>query len=172
MATTNTSLAPPAIAESQAISVGPGHPEEQLQVEEASVNDDQVEYPTGPQLWLNVFAMLLVCFIHGLDLTIVAVTVPSLTNEFKTLSDIGWYSAIYGIVLSSTNFFFGKLYTLFDMKRVYVTSVVLFELGSLMCTVAPSSGLFIFGRALAGMFTHLPLLSVLSRNSNLPSRNF
>lgn len=157
MSTTNASLAPPAIAESEANSAVPGHPAEQLQVEEAPTSDEQIEYPTGPQLWLNVFAMLLVCFIHGLDLTIVAVTVPSLTDEFKTLSDIGWYSAVYGIILSSTNFFFGKLYTLFDMKRVYVTSVILFELGSLMCTVAPNSGLFIFGRALAGMFIHLPL---------------
>lgn len=27
------------------------------------------------------------------DLTIVAVSVPSLTNQFKTVADLGWYSA-------------------------------------------------------------------------------
>lgn len=30
---------------------------------------------------------------HHQDLTIVAVTVPSLTDQFKTVNDIGWYSA-------------------------------------------------------------------------------
>ncbi|ETI20540.1 hypothetical protein G647_08577 [Cladophialophora carrionii CBS 160.54] len=130
-------------------SVVAGQPTEQLQVEEA--NDEQVQYPTGPQLWLNAGAMMLVCFLHGLDLTIVAPTVPSLTNEFKTVADIGWYSAVYGLVLSATNFFFGKLYTLFDLKKVYVASVATFELGSVMCTFAPSSIVFILGRAVAGL---------------------
>ena len=96
------------------ISVTPGQPTEQLQVEEP--REAEVGYPSGPQLWLNVVSMMLVCFLHGLDLTIVAPTVPAITNEFHTVSDIGWYSAVYGIVLSSTNFFFGKMYTLFDLK--------------------------------------------------------
>lgn len=45
---------------------------------------------------------------------------------------------------------FGKLYTLFDLKRLYITGVVVFEAGSLLCTVAPSSKVFILGRAVAG----------------------
>ena len=95
--------------------------------------------------------MVLVCFLHGLDLTIVAPTVPSITNEFKTVSDIGWYSAVYGMVLSATNFFFGKMYTLFDLKWVYIACVTIFELGSILCTFAPTSNVFILGRAVAGM---------------------
>src|SRR4051794_37895423 len=81
---------------SQRSSPTPGRPSEHLQVEEQ--DEDNIQYPTGPQLWLNMIAVLLVCFLHGLDLTIVAVTVPSLTNQFKTLNDIGWYSAVYGLI--------------------------------------------------------------------------
>ena len=127
----------------------PGHPNEELQVEEP--NEDGIKYPTGPQLWLNMVSLLLVSFCHGLDLTIVAVAVPSLTNEFKTLADIGWYSAGYGLVFSSTNFFFGKMYTLFSLKAMYMVSVVIFEFGSVLCTFAPTSKAFILGRAIAGM---------------------
>jgi len=129
--------------------VNPGQPTEQLQVEEST--EDNIEYPEGPQLWLNMVSVLLVCFLHGLDLTIVAVAVPSLTNDFNRLDDIGWYSAVYGLVFSSTNFFFGKMYTLFDLRTLYITSVVIFELGSVLCTFAPSSKVFILGRAIAGM---------------------
>ena len=131
------------------VSITPGQPTEQLQVEEP--REDEVQYPTGPQLWLNIGAMMLVSFLHGLDMTIVAPTVPSLTNEFKTVADIGWYSAVYGIVMSATNFFFGKMYTLFPLKKVYIASVATFEIGSALCTFAPTSTSFILGRAIAGL---------------------
>ena len=45
---------------------------------------------------------------------------------------------------------FGKVYTVFPLKRVFVTSVVIFTLGDLLCTVAPTSAAFITGRAIAG----------------------
>jgi len=83
--------------------------------------------------------------------TIVAVAIPSLTNEFKTIDDIGWYSAVYGLIFSSMNFFFGKMYTLFSLKTMYIVSVLIFELGSVICTFAPTSKVFIFGRAVAGV---------------------
>jgi MFS family permease len=117
-------------------------------VEEST--EEHVSYPSGPQLWVNVAAMMLVSFLQGLDLTIVAATVPSLTDTFKTVADIGWYSAAYGLVLSSTNFFFGKMYTLFPLKRVYIGSIAMFEFGSIICTFAATSNMFIVGRALAG----------------------
>ena len=149
----STTLTPPQIAlqteTSNEPTVTPGQPTEQLRLEEPA--EDDIEYPKGPQLWLNMVSVLLVCFLHGLDLTIVAVTIPSLTNEFKTLDDIGWYSAVYGVIFSSTNFFFGKMYTLFDLRTMYIVSVVIFELGSVLCTFAPSSKVFILGRAVAGM---------------------
>lgn len=126
-----------------------GQPQEQLQVDN-EVPDDEAQYPTGAQLWLNMLAILLISFLRGLDTTIIAVAIPKLTDHFKTVADIGWYSAIYGLVMSSTCFFFGKLYTMFDLKLTLVASVAIFELGSLICTFAPTSKLFILGRALTG----------------------
>lgn len=129
----------------------PGRPQEQLHIEDATEPpEDDIEWPKGAQLWLNMIAIGLVCFLHGFDLTVVAVAVPSLTDQFKSVADIGWYSAIYGLIACSTVFFFGKLYTMFDLKLLYITSVAIFEAGSLLCTFAPSSKVFILGRALAG----------------------
>lgn len=127
-----------------------GRPQEQLQVDDAGV-EDATQYPKGAQLWLNMLAILLISFLRGLDTTIVAVTIPSLTDQFKTVADIGWYSAVYGLVASATCFFFGKVYKMFDLKWTVMASVAIFELGSLICTFAPSSKVFILGRALTGM---------------------
>lgn len=67
-----------------------------------------------------MLAVMMVCFLLGLDLTIVALAVPSLRDQIEAAADIGWYSATYGLVTSSTRFFFAELYTLFDVRRTCV----------------------------------------------------
>jgi MFS family permease len=46
---------------------------------------------------------------------------------------------------------FGKVYTLFPMKSVFMLGVAVFEVGSLLCTFATNSKMFIVGRAVAGL---------------------
>ncbi|KAH8807374.1 major facilitator superfamily domain-containing protein [Xylogone sp. PMI_703] len=125
-----------------------GHPMEQLEIEQSSAPEVEINYPTGPKVWLAVATLCVTMFLKGLDLTIVAV--PSLTNQFKTVADIGWYNAAYGLALSASVFFFGKVYTIFSMRLVFIFGIVVFELGSLLCTLATSSKMFI-GRAIAGL---------------------
>ncbi|APA14869.1 hypothetical protein sscle_13g096390 [Sclerotinia sclerotiorum 1980 UF-70] len=45
---------------------------------------------------------------------------------------------------------FGKIYTYFDMKIVFLCALVGFEAGSIICATARSSPIFILGRAVAG----------------------
>lgn len=54
-------------------------------------------------------------------------------------------------MLSSFQLFYGKLYTLFSIKFIYIGTIALFEIGSLVCTTAPNSTALIFGRAIAGL---------------------
>lgn len=46
---------------------------------------------------------------------------------------------------------FGKLYTLYPLKWTFCAALFLFELGSLLCGVAPTSTALIIGRAIAGL---------------------
>lgn len=45
----------------------------------------------------------------------------------------------------------GKMYTLFPKKISYLLYLLVFELGSLVCALAPSSHALIVGRAIAGL---------------------
>ena len=54
------------------VSVTPGKPTEQLQVSETI--EEEVQYPSGPQVFLNVGAMMLVC-----------VSSPSSPNDYLAL---------------------------------------------------------------------------------------
>ena len=45
---------------------------------------------------------------------------------------------------------FGRIYTYFDVKWTYLSALVLFEVGSVICAAAKNSVMLIVGRAVAG----------------------
>jgi MFS family permease len=45
----------------------------------------------------------------------------------------------------------GRVYQLYSTKWVFVSSIVIFEVGSVLCGAAPNSTAFIVGRAIAGL---------------------
>ncbi len=55
------------------------------------------------------------------------------------------------LTMCSFQLLFGKLYTLYSIKFVLLTSVLIFEVSSAICGAAPNSTAFIVGRALAGV---------------------
>ena len=57
----------------------------------------------------------------------------------------------YLLTTASFQLAFGTLFTLFPIKWVYLIAIALFELGSLICGVAPNSTALIIGRAIAGI---------------------
>jgi MFS family permease len=46
---------------------------------------------------------------------------------------------------------FGKIYAFFNIKVVYLTALLIFELESIVCAAATSSRMLIVGRAMAGI---------------------
>ncbi|VZH89276.1 unnamed protein product, partial [Fusarium fujikuroi] len=148
---TERPLASTGASEVNGDSTAQSRPTSTLEIEEPRDDEENIVYPTGPKLWSTMASMAIACFLSGLDLTIVAVAVPSITDEFQTIADIGWYSAAYGMTLSAFVFFFGQIYTLFSIKAVFLIGIATFEIGSLICTLAPSSAIFILGRAVSGL---------------------
>ncbi len=77
--------------------------------------------------------------------------IPQITNDFNSLPDVGWYGSAYMLTMCSFQLLFGKLYTLYSVRVVLLSSVLIFEVSSAICGAAPSSTAFIVGRALAGV---------------------
>ncbi|KAJ6550029.1 major facilitator superfamily domain-containing protein [Mycena capillaripes] len=115
------------------------------------VLDEPVEYPTGLKLGLISLAMCLSMFLAALDNTILAVAIPKITDQFHSLEDIGWYGSAYLLTTASFQLLFGRLYSFLPLKWVYIGAIGIFELGSLICAVAPSSVALIVARAIAGL---------------------
>ncbi|KAK7018914.1 major facilitator superfamily domain-containing protein [Favolaschia claudopus] len=110
---------------------------------------EEENYPRGAKLVLLTIALGLSCFLVALDNTIISTAI--ITDAFNSLQDVGWYGSAYLLATAGTQLLFGKLYTHFSIKWVYVASIALFEIGTLLCGAAPSSSIFILGRAVAGV---------------------
>jgi MFS family permease len=90
-------------------------------------------------------------FCTSLDNTIVATAIPKIVAQFHSVEDVGWYASSYLLTTCAVTLPFGRMYTFFPVKWVYLSALFVFELGSLICGIAPSSVLFIIGRAIAGL---------------------
>ncbi|KAL2786252.1 major facilitator superfamily domain-containing protein [Aspergillus keveii] len=107
--------------------------------------------PRSLKFWSIILGMYLAIFLVALDRTIIATAIPAITDEFHSISDIGWYGSSYMLTSASFNPIFGRLYQLYSTKWTFLSSIVVFEVGSALCGAAPNSTAFIVGRAIAGL---------------------
>lgn len=80
-----------------------------------------------------------------------AAAIPTITDYFGSTEDIAWYVGAYPLTICASHLPFGKLYTLYSIKWVYISSIAIFEIGSAICGWAPTSAALIVGRAVAGI---------------------
>lgn len=112
---------------------------------------DEEEYPTGFRLGMIVVALVLSIFLVSLDMTIVATAIPRITDEFHGLELVSWYGSAFFMTFGGFQSTWGKGYKYFPLKVTFLLSIFIFELGSLLCAVAPNNEVFIVGRAIAGV---------------------
>ncbi|KAI8681363.1 MFS domain-containing protein [Fusarium keratoplasticum] len=116
---------------------------------ETSANDQA--FISGGKLALILAALYATMFLVALDRTIIGTAVPRISTEFHALDDISWYASAYLITSSATQLLWGRIYTFYSTKLIFIAAVVIFEVGSALCGAAPNSTAFIIGRAIAGM---------------------
>ncbi|KAI1095580.1 MFS general substrate transporter [Rostrohypoxylon terebratum] len=116
--------------------------------------DEEAEsYPTGLKLYLVILSLCQAVFLVALDQTIIAPALGAITDEYRSMKDIGWYGSSYMLTSTALQPFFGKIYRIFDIKYSFLSAVAIFEIGSLISAAAADSAIFIVGRAVAGMGT-------------------
>ncbi|KAH8164729.1 hypothetical protein CIB48_g3495 [Xylaria polymorpha] len=96
---------------------------------ETNPNDATIapEYLSGWALRSLAIALMFSSFMLALDNTILATAIPQITHDFESLDDIGC------------------------IKWTYTIMLLIFELGSIVCALAPNSTALIVGRAVAGL---------------------
>jgi EmrB/QacA subfamily drug resistance transporter len=87
-----------------------------------------------------------------LDVTVVSVALPTFQREFDaTYATVAWTMTAYTLALATVIPVTGWAADRFGTKRLYLTSLVLFVAGSVLCSVAWDIGPLIAFRALQGL---------------------
>ncbi|EEH37138.2 hypothetical protein PAAG_07694 [Paracoccidioides lutzii Pb01] len=120
--------------------------------------------------WVLVVASTLSCiFLYAIDNTITANVIPVIAEDFQNTDKLAWLSVAFMIGGVAMVLPFGRLYGLFDVKSLYIASVILFQGGSALCGGAPNINAFIVGRVIAGVGgngMYLGVMNILSVNTN------
>ncbi|KAI8258205.1 Efflux pump mlcE [Colletotrichum sp. SAR11_239] len=113
--------------------------------------DEGPKHVTGYKLLFAMAALNLSAILINLDNAILSTATPTITNEFHSVKDIGWYALLLTHQRSALQPLTGKFFTYFSNKWTYIVFLVIFEVGSLICALSQSSVQFIAGRTVAGI---------------------
>ncbi|KAK7995532.1 hypothetical protein PG990_014305 [Apiospora arundinis] len=99
---------------------------------------------------VGYISILSVTFLFALDNTIVAAIQPSILESLGEVQLLAWIGVAFA--LGSTAILgWGKAYGVFDVKTIFLSNIVLFEVGSAICGAAPTMQALIIGRVVAGV---------------------
>ncbi|KAF2129723.1 MFS general substrate transporter [Dothidotthia symphoricarpi CBS 119687] len=115
-------------------------------------------------------------FLYGLDNTIVADIQGAVVNDFGEIGKLGWLGIGFPLGSVATILTFGKAYGIFDLKWLYIGSMVMFTAGSALCGAAPNMISLIIGRGVLGfrrmILTSLhSVLNLISVNTSMRERS-
>ncbi|KAL2068565.1 hypothetical protein VTL71DRAFT_14902 [Oculimacula yallundae] len=129
----------------------PNSPMTKKAKEKETESTDPSKYPTGLSLLLIFISLIATTLLVALDGTILATAIPTITNDFNSLNDIAWYNSSFLLTTCAFQLPWGKAYTLFNSKWVFLAAIAVFEVGSVVSGAAPNSMSLIIGRAVAGL---------------------
>lgn len=121
--------------------------EDDGEAQKAHAADD----PSTFQLLFIMSGPWLGCFLSALDITIVATLSASISASFNSFSMVPWIASAYLIATSAIQPISGRLTDIFSRKTGMISSAILLALGNLICGLARSPSVMIFGRAVAGI---------------------
>jgi EmrB/QacA subfamily drug resistance transporter len=101
--------------------------------------------------WKVLGTVIFGIFMVILDSTVVNVAFQTLRQEFGTnINNAQWIISVYVLALGISTPLAGFLADRFGIKRVYLSGLLIFVLGSLACGLAPNLGILVAARALQG----------------------
>src|SRR5919107_3436967 len=102
----------------------------------------QAVAPTRPNIRIILACLMTAMMLAMLDNMIVSTALPRIVGDFGGLDHFTWVVTAYVLGTTVSTPILGKLGDLYGRKTVFLTSIVIFLIGSALCGMAGSS---IFG---------------------------
>src|SRR5882672_4350620 len=105
----------------------------------------------GPRFVASLAAVALAAVLAALDQTIVSTALPHMIADLQGATILGWVFTAYFLSATATVTVAGKLADLFGRRGVFMSSIGIFLLGSVLCGVATSMPMLVVFRAVQGV---------------------
>jgi EmrB/QacA subfamily drug resistance transporter len=106
---------------------------------------------TRRELLVAFGAIMLATLLAAMDQTIVATALPRIVGDLRGFDHLSWIITAYLVASTVTIPLYGKLSDLYGRRRMFLISIVIFLVGSVLCGIASSMGELIAFRALQGL---------------------
>jgi len=107
---------------------------------------------SGSRKWWTLFVVSATTFMLLLDVTIVAVALPSISKSLHpSFSSLQWVVDAYTLMLTVALLTAGSLADMYGRKRLLLIGVVVFTSASVICAVAPNATVLDLARGLQGI---------------------
>lgn len=104
-----------------------------------------------PYRWVAMGVVLFGTFMVVLDTTVVNLGLPSLQEDFNTIEGIEWVVTAYLASVGVSQMLSGWSADRFGRKAMFIFSLALFTISSVLCAIAPTLGFLIGARILQGV---------------------
>ena len=104
-----------------------------------------------PAIRSILVALMLAIFLGALDQTIVAVSMPAISAQFKDVSQLAWVISGYMVAMTVAVPIYGKLGDLYGRRRLMLFGMGLFTVASLFCGLAQNMEQLVLARIIQGM---------------------
>ncbi|MFV0253382.1 MAG: MDR family MFS transporter [Beutenbergiaceae bacterium] len=105
---------------------------------------------THRQIIVILVGLMSGMFLAALDQTIVATAIRTIADDLRGLEQQAWATTAYLITSTIVTPLYGKLSDIYGRKRFYIAAIVIFIVGSLLCSLAVSMPQLALFRAVQG----------------------
>src|SRR4051812_20992717 len=103
------------------------------------------------EIMVIITALMMTMLLAALDQTIVSTALPKIAVDLNGLNKYTWVATSYLLASAVVTPIYGKLGDLYGRKKIFLTSIVIFLIGSALCGMAQSMNQLVVFRALQGL---------------------
>jgi DHA2 family multidrug resistance protein-like MFS transporter len=120
--------------------------------EEKSVLLNPIAVKAGRREWIGLGVLALACVLYAMDLTVLHLAVPKLSEALKpTSTQLLWIVDIYGFLVAGSLITMGTLGDRIGRRRLLMIGAVAFGVASVLAAFSTSAEMLIATRALMGI---------------------
>jgi len=114
-------------------------------------DDAEPRERTHAEIMVVMGALMLAMLLAALDQTIVSTALPHIAVDLHGLNKLSWVVTAYLLASAIVTPIYGKLGDMYGRKKIFIASITIFLIGSVLCGLSQNMDQLIYFRALQGL---------------------